>query len=166
MLISYWELRRGECKVQFHRDVEFVSGCIIYYESSAGESVRCSSTCFRLYWSLIECSTGESAKSKRIWNAFIACNYLLLRKTSTGERVKYSSTRIRNVFSIVIISYWENSAEERVKYSSTRIWNVFWTVIIFYWKTPQGRVKIQFHRDMECILDWNYLWLKNPLGRA
>ena len=26
----------------------------------------------------------------------------------------------------------ENSAEERVKYSSTRIWNVFWTVIIFY----------------------------------
>ena len=32
-------------------------------------------------------------------------------------------------------------------------------------KTLQGRVKIQFHMDMECISDCSYLLLKAPLSR-
>ena len=32
-------------------------------------------------------------------------------------------------------------------------------------KTLQGRVKIQFHMDMECISDCSYFLLKAPLSR-
>ena len=50
------KLRRGGCKIQFHRDVEFVSGCIIYYEKlHRGEckvqfhkDVECVSDCIDL----------------------------------------------------------------------------------------------------------------------
>ena len=58
----------------------------------------------------------------------------------------------------------KNSAGENEKYSSTGVWNVFWTVIISYWRLLWGESQIQFHKDMECILDWSYLLLKDPQG--
>ncbi len=61
--------------------------------------------------------------STRIWNVFLDRNYLLLRN-SAGERVKYSSTGIWNVFDCNYLLI-EGSAGERVKYSSTGIWNIF-----------------------------------------
>ena len=177
--------------------------------------------CFRLYWSLIEYSTGESAKSSStwMWNAFLACNYLLLRKTPPGresntvpqgygmyfkpklslvessaeERVKYFSTKMWNVFFTIIISYWKlrrgesqiqiqkgmecisvfciylllkSSAGEILGYSSTKVWDVFKCAVIFsYWRLCWGECKIQFYRDLECILSCHYILMKASLGK-
>ena len=59
----------------------------------------------------------------------------------------------------------KNSADERVKYSSTRIWNVFQTVVISCRKLLWGESQIQFYKNMECILGCNYLLLKFLQGR-
>ena len=44
---------------------------------------------------------------------------------------------------------------------------IFLAVVIFYWKKLLWREsQIQFHRDMECILDWNLSFIeKTPLRR-
>ena len=60
----------------------------------------------------------------------------------------------------------KNSAGENEKYSSTGVWNVFWTVITSYRRLLCGESQIQFHKDMECILDCNYLLLKNSAGES
>ena len=55
-----------------------------------------------------------------------------------------------------LFSYFlaENSAKERVIYSSTGIWNVFINCIdLLLEKLRCGESQIQFHNDMECILD-------------
>ena len=41
---------------------------------------------------------------------------------------------------------------------------MYFRLILSLLKTLQGECKIQFHRDMECILDCNYLLLEGSAG--
>ena len=58
----------------------------------------------------------------------------------------------------------KNSAVERVRYSSTRIWNVFLDCNYLLLRNSAGESQIQFHRERESALDCNYLFLKSSSG--
>ena len=58
----------------------------------------------------------------------------------------------------------KNSAVERVRYSSTRIWNVFLDRNYLLLRNSAGESQIQFHRERESALDCNYLFLKSSSG--
>ena len=56
----------------------------------------------------------------------------LLLKELFWEDVKYSSLGYGMYFSLLYLSFIENSAGESVKYCSTRMWNTFQAVIMSY----------------------------------
>ena len=89
---------------------------------------------------------------------------LSLIERSTGESVKYSSTRIQNVLQALIISCWKLLWGESQICTDPKGCGMYLRLYLSLLKTLLGECKMQFHKGMECILDWNYLLLKGPLG--
>ena len=100
LYLSFIEkLRWGECKMLFHKDVEYISGC--HYVLLKAPLVRVPNTC---YYTLLKTLLGrESDTVPQGYGMYFRLN-LSLNQRSTGESVKYSSTRIQNVLQALIIS--------------------------------------------------------------
>ena len=142
VIVSIRKHWRGERRIQFHRDMKCISDCIY------------------LFWEL------HRGESKIQFHRDMKCILDLIShwKLHWGEcKIRFH----RNMGWISVLLYLYligSSAGEDVECSTTRVWNV--AVFISCWKLRWGECKIQFHKDMECILDWNYLLLKDPLGRV
>ena len=94
----------------------------------------------------------------------LGCNSLSL-KNSAVERVRYSSTRIWNVFLDRNYLLLRNSAgESQIQFHRERE-SALDCNYLFFEELLWGESQIQFHRDMECILTVIISLLKAPLGR-
>ena len=103
-MFSFLKTLLGECKIQFHRDMEcFLDRNYLLLKTLLGECKiqfpRGMECIFRLYLSLIgKTLLGEcKIQFHRDIECNLDCNYLLL-EDSAGKIVKYSSTGIWNVF--------------------------------------------------------------------
>ena len=161
VFIFYWKLLWGECKMLFYRDVEYISGC--HYVLLKAPLVRVPNTC---YYTLLKTLLGrESDTVPQGYGMYFRLKLSLIER-STGESVKYSSTRIQNVLQALIISCWKLLWGESQICTDPKGCGMYLRLYLSLLKTPLGECKMQFHKGLECIYDCKYQLLKAPLGRV
>ena len=77
---------------------------------------------------------------------------LSLIERSTGESVKYSSTRIQNVLQALIISCWKLLWGESQICTDPKGCGMYLRLYLSLLKTPLGECKLQFHKGLDCTV--------------